>query len=182
MQRSQETRPRAKSPFVAAFLSLLFPGLGHAYAGAWHRALGFAAPVILVGALTGGIFLRMTANPGQLISFVLEPGVLQGAFVVNLLFLLYRLVAIVDAYRVTVYLNTLAANDGGRLGRPRLPWSPISVAGLVAVILVMAGAHVVVARYDLLAQGILSDPCVFIGNQQNDQAQAQALAQLVTHQ
>jgi LCP family protein required for cell wall assembly len=37
----------------------------------------------------------------------------------------------------------------------------------------MAGAHVVVARYDLLAQGILSDPCVFIGNQQNDQAQAQ---------
>ncbi len=173
MHGAQESRPRAKSPFVAAFLSLLFPGLGHAYAGAYQRALGFAAPVVLVGALTAGVLLRMSATPGQLISFILTPGVLPGAFVVNLLFLLYRLVAIVDSYRVTVYLNTLAANDGGRLGRPKLSWSPVSVAGLIAVILVMAGAHVVVARYDLLAQGILSDPCVFVGDQTSDQQQAQ---------
>src|SRR4051812_22427224 len=59
MQREQEVRPRARSPFVAAFLSLLFPGLGHAYAGAWQRALGFAAPPILLLALLAGIFLRM---------------------------------------------------------------------------------------------------------------------------
>ena len=43
MSQSQEPAPRRRSAFVAAFLSLLFPGLGHAYAGAFTRALGFAA-------------------------------------------------------------------------------------------------------------------------------------------
>jgi hypothetical protein len=149
MHGAQESRPRAKSPFVAAFLSLLFPGLGHAYAGAYQRALGFAAPLILVAALGAGIALR--ANPSELITFVLTSWVLPGVFVLNLALLIYRLVAIIDAYRVTVWLNALAANSGGRLGRPRLVFNPISLAGLFAVILVMAGGHVVVAKYDLEA-------------------------------
>jgi LCP family protein required for cell wall assembly len=173
MQRSQETRPRAKSPFVAAFLSLLFPGLGHAYAGAYQRALGFAAPPILALALAGGILLRMAHSPADLIAFVLTTGVLSGMFVLNLILLIYRVVAIVDAYRVTVYLNAYAASGGGRLGRPKLAFSPVSVAGLIAVILVMSGVHVVLARYDLMAQGLLNDPCVFIGDQTSDQQAAQ---------
>jgi LCP family protein required for cell wall assembly len=37
----------------------------------------------------------------------------------------------------------------------------------------MSGVHVVVARYDLMAQGILSDPCVFIGGQTSDEQLAQ---------
>jgi hypothetical protein len=42
--RAQEDpRPTARSSFAAAFLSFLFPGLGQAYAGAWERALAFAA-------------------------------------------------------------------------------------------------------------------------------------------
>src|SRR5262245_50899246 len=120
MHGSQESRPRAKSPFVAAFLSLLFPGLGHAYAGAYQRALGFAAPPILFFALAGGILLRMAHSPTELIAFILAPGVLPGMLVLNLLLLIYRAVAIVDSYRVTAYLNAYAASGGGRLGRPRL--------------------------------------------------------------
>ena len=50
--------PRSRSAFAAAFLSLLFPGLGHAYAGAYARALGFAAAPLLLLALTLGIVLR----------------------------------------------------------------------------------------------------------------------------
>jgi len=160
MQRSQESRPRGRSPFVAAFLSLLFPGLGHAYAGAYHRALGFAAPPILFIALAAGLAIR--AQPGQLIGFVLTDGVLPGMLVVDLLFLLYRLVAIVDAYRVTVFLNAMTTSGGGRLGRPRLALNAVSLAGLLAVILVMSGAHLVVAHYDLMAEGALDDPCVFL--------------------
>ncbi len=170
MQRSQESRPRAKSPFVAAFLSLLFPGLGHAYAGAYQRALGFAAPLVLVMALVAGLLLRMDAP--QLIAFVLTPWVLPGVFVVNLVLLIYRLVAIVDAYRVTIWLNALAANAGGRLGKPRLVFHPLSLAGLFAVLLVMSGAHVVVARYDLLALGALNDPCIFVSDQTPDTCSA----------
>ena len=163
MQRAQETPSRAKSPFVAAFLSLLFPGLGHAYARAYQRALGFAAPLVLIGALLAGVFLRM--DPPKLIAFVLTPWVLPGVFVLNLMLLVYRLIAIVDAYRVTVFLNAVAANGGGRLGRPRLAFNTVSVAGLLAVILVMSGGHVVVARYDLIALGALGDPCVFVSDQ-----------------
>ena len=59
MQNPQEARPRARSPFVAAFLSLIFPGLGHLYAGAFQRALLFAAPPILLLALLGGVVLRL---------------------------------------------------------------------------------------------------------------------------
>jgi polyisoprenyl-teichoic acid--peptidoglycan teichoic acid transferase len=157
MQNPQEARPRAKSPFTAAFLSLLFPGLGHLYAGAYMRALLFAAPVVLVLALTGGIVLRLDR-------FELLGAFLQGVgaiFVINLIALAYRLVAIVDAYRVTEYLNTHAASGDGRLGRVKLPRNPLSIAGLAAVILVMAGAHVVVARYDLLAQDALGS-CIFV--------------------
>jgi LCP family protein required for cell wall assembly len=174
MQRAQESRPRGRSPFVAAFLSLLFPGLGHAYAGAPQRALGFAAPPILFAALVAGVALR--AQPTQLIAFVLTPWVLPGVFVLNLALLLYRLVAIVDAYRVTAYLNAVAVSGGGRAGRPRVVFNPVSVGGLLAVILVMAGAHVVVARYDLIALGALNDPCMFLSEDTTGSANCDSTA------
>ena len=53
-----ERRPRQRSAFAAAFLSLLFPGLGHAYAGAYPRALAFAAAPLLLVALVAGVALR----------------------------------------------------------------------------------------------------------------------------
>ena len=157
MQNPQEARPRARSPFTAAFLSLIFPGLGHAYAGAPTCALLFATPPILLIALTGGIVIRM--GQFQLLGAFLQ---LVGAiFAFNLIALVYRLIAIVDAYRVTEYLNAYAASGDGRLGKARMPKNPLSLAGLAAVILVMASAHVVVARYDLLAQDALGS-CIFV--------------------
>lgn len=157
MQQPQEARPRARSPFTAAFLSLLFPGLGHLYAGAPMRALGFAAAPILGLALAAGLVLRMDriALLGAFVSLV------GAIFVFNLIALVYRLVAIIDAYRVAQFLNAHAAAGDGRLGRARLPRNPLSIAGLLAVILVMAGSHVVVARYDLLAQDVLGG-CIFV--------------------
>ncbi|HSS36596.1 MAG TPA: hypothetical protein VLR93_09990, partial [Patescibacteria group bacterium] len=93
-QPPQEARPRHRSAFAAAFLSLIFPGLGHAYAGAWNRALGFASVPILVIALTGGVALSsgIQVFGAQLVA------VLPALLVVNLLFLAYRIVAAVDAY------------------------------------------------------------------------------------
>ena len=167
MHRPQEARPRATSAFAAAFLSLLFPGLGHAYAGAHYRALGFAAVPILVVALVGGIALRL--DQADLVSLVLNPTVLTSVFWLNLVAMVYRLVAIVDAYRVAAFLNTYAAAGDGRLGPARLPRNPASIAGLLAVVLVMSGSHVVVARYDLLASDLLEGGCVFIGGDQLDE-------------
>ena len=155
MPSPQEARPRARSALGAAFLSLIFPGLGHAYAGAYARALAFAAPPILFVALVGGIALRM--DRGQLFGLLLAN--LGPILLLDLLILVYRAAAIVDAWRVTTYLNAWDASGGGRLGRPRLVLAPVSLAGLLAVLLVMAGAHAVVARYDLTAMGLVN--CVF---------------------
>ena len=116
MSQSQEPAPRRRSAFVAAFLSLLFPGLGHAYAGAFTRALGFAAAPILLIALSAGIGLR--ANFYDLVGLALAN--LDLIQILNVLVLLYRIAAAVDAYRVAGYLNGIrraAVGSAGRAGR-----------------------------------------------------------------
>ena len=161
MHRQQDARPRARSPFAAAFLSLLFPGLGHAYAGAPMRALGFAAGPILLVALLAGIVLRL--DRVQLVGLVFNPFLLSSIFVLNIVLLLYRLIAIIDAYRVAEWMNSVQAGGDGRLGRARISRAPWSLAGLLAVLLVMSGSHVVVARYDMLALDALTSGCIFVG-------------------
>ena len=170
MQIPQDARPRARSPFAAAFLSLLFPGLGHAYAGAPFRALGFAAAPVLLIALGAGVLLRMERL--ELVALLFNPFLLTSIFVVNLIALLYRLVAIIDAYRVAAFLNAHASSGDGRLGLARLPRNSPSLAGLLAVVLVMAGSHVVVARYDMLALDALTSGCIFIGDELDQECAA----------
>jgi LCP family protein required for cell wall assembly len=161
MHRQQDARPRARSPFAAAFLSLLFPGLGHLYAGAPMRALGFAAAPVLLVALLAGIVLRLDRI--QLVGLVFNPFLLNSIFVLNIVLLLYRLVAIIDAYRVAEWMNSVQAGGDGRVGRARITRAPWSIAGLLAVLLVMSGSHVVVARYDMLALDALTSGCIFVG-------------------
>ena len=150
MHGAQESRPRAK---FAVRRRLPLPPLS----GSRSRVRGRRpAGARLCRAADPRRRARSPGSPSgrtasELIALRPDPWVLPGVFVLNLVLLVYRLVAIVDAYRVTVWLNALAANGGGRLGRPRLVFNPLSLAGLLAVILVMAGGHVVVARYDLLA-------------------------------
>ncbi len=172
MQNPQAAPPRARSPFAAAFLSLIFPGLGHLYAGAPTRALGFAAAPVLLIALGAGVVLRMDRI--ALLGVVLNPFLLSSIFVVNLIALLYRLVAIIDAFRVARFVNAHNAAGDGRLGPARLPRQPLSVAGLLAVVLVMAGSHVVVARYDMLALDALTSGCIFVGDQVDQACTADA--------
>ena len=155
MQQPPQEAPRHRSAFAAAFLSLIFPGLGHAYAGATNRALGFAAIPILLFALIGGIALSsgLVVFGGQIAANL--PLIL----IANLLFLAYRVAAAIDAYRVAAYLNAVEASGGGRFGRPSLRLQPLSVAGLLAVCLVIAGGHAVVAYYGSKFQSTFD--CVF---------------------
>jgi LCP family protein required for cell wall assembly len=166
MHEPEGARPRTRSPFAAAFLSLIFPGLGQLYAGAPLRALAFAAGPILLLALSAGMVLRVERI--ALLGFLVDPGVLDAVFVLNLVVLIYRLVAIVDAYRVAEYLNTTAASGAGQAGRARVPRNVVSIAGLLAVVLVMTGSHAVVARYDLLAKEVLDSGCIFISDESKE--------------
>lgn len=157
MQTPQGTQPRTRSAFAAAFLSLLFPGLGQAYAGAPARGLAFAAPPLLALALLAGYVVR--ADRLELLGLVIQPWVLLVIFLLNVLAAAYRVVAVVDAWRVARFLNEVDVSGGGRLGKPRLPVSPLSVAGVAAVSLVLLGGHVALARYNVLAMGFVD--CVF---------------------
>ena len=159
MQPPEEARarPRQQSAFAAAFLSLIFPGLGHAYARAWTRAIGFAALPLLLIALLLGVVLKV----GPEVAAISIAANLNLILVGNVLVLLYRAVAAIDAYRVVVFLNARAEGDG-RLGRRAIRLNPLSVAGLVAVCLVIAGAHVVVAEYGGGAQTYIS--CIYDPN------------------
>jgi LCP family protein required for cell wall assembly len=157
MHAGQEAPPRHRSPFVAAVLSLLFPGLGQLYAGAPARALAFAAPPLLLLALGAGVFVRL--DLAQLGGLAIQSQFLTGLLIANLGALLYRIIAVVDAWRVAHYLNAFAGGGRGRVGRPRMALDPLSIAGLVAVVLVLSGAHVAVARYDLVAMSAAD--CIF---------------------
>lgn len=151
----QEARPRERSTFAAAVLSLLFPGLGHAYAGAGSRALAFAATPLLSFALVAGVFVRLDRL--TIAGLAIQGWFLTAVFVLNLVAMAYRAIAIIDAWRVAHFLN---AHDAGatRAGVTVRP-TPLSMAGLLAVLLVMSGAHVAVARYDMLASNLAN--CVF---------------------
>jgi TM2 domain-containing membrane protein YozV len=124
MQQRPRDEGRHRSPFAAAFLSLLFPGLGQAYVGFYGRALAFAAPMILIVALGGGLLI----NPGTRLGLLAEassPTTLLAILVVDLLLLAYRVVAIVDAFRLASAANAMTGSgESARLGRPRIHWHP----------------------------------------------------------
>ena len=115
MQQRPRDEGRHRSPFAAAFLSLLFPGLGQAYVGFYGRALAFAAPMILIVALGGGLLI----NPGTrlgLLAEVSSPTTLLAILVVDVLLLVYRIVAIVDAFRLASAANVMTgAGESARL-------------------------------------------------------------------
>jgi LCP family protein required for cell wall assembly len=148
-----ETATR-RSAFTASFLSLLFPGLGQAYGGATARGLAFAAPAILLVALVGGLVANAATRKTLLIS-LFDTNVLLAVLALNVILLGYRAIAIVDAYRTTALLNTSRRSRDPRVGRPRVRLNPLSVAGLLAVILVASGVHGAVAYYDLTAYDLL---------------------------
>lgn len=143
-----------RSAFAAAFLSLLFPGLGHAYGGAPARGLLLAAPAVLVAALGAGLLVDPAIRRDLAFS-LLDTNVLILVFVANLALLAYRLFVIIDAYRVTATLEAWRRAGDARLGRPRVRPHLLSIAGLLAVLIVGSGAHAAVAYYDLTAYDLL---------------------------
>jgi LCP family protein required for cell wall assembly len=125
-------RPR-RSAFAAAFLSFLFPGLGHAYLGRWLRALLWAAlPIVGIAAGLGRV---ISGGRSELVELVADPDVLNAMLVFLVIDFFYRLIALLDAYRLAS--DTSIGSAATRIA---------STAGLVALIVVLVGSHVVVAQ------------------------------------
>jgi LCP family protein required for cell wall assembly len=90
----------------------------------------------------------------DLAGLAIQPQFLIGLFIANLLLLVYRAWAIVDAWTIARALGGQGVSRGA--GRQA---GIVSVAGLAAVLLVMSGAHVGVARFNLLAASTAA--CIF---------------------
>jgi LCP family protein required for cell wall assembly len=136
-------RPR-RSAFAAAFLSLIFPGLGHAYLGRWLRALLWAAlPVLGLAALAA---VALSPQRDEIVFQLADPAVLSlvlGGIVIDLL---YRLLALLDAWRLA--RDPSVGSAGTRL---------LSNAGVLAIIVVLLVSHVALARPVLLGIDTIND-------------------------
>ena len=86
------------SAVLAAALSFLWPGLGQGWAGARRRALLFAAPMMLL--VAAALLVLLVQGRARAFGLLLQPGVLLVLLGLNVVVLAYRLLAIVDAYRV----------------------------------------------------------------------------------
>ena len=107
--------------YVPALLDALFPGLGHLVAGRRRRAAIFGIPVI-VAILIGALIVATSSLP-RLAATLFDPAVLWGLLGLQLLFLVWRLLAVA----ASVWEPSLP--------RPgRLEFIPIAAIMLLAVI------------------------------------------------
>jgi LCP family protein required for cell wall assembly len=105
-------RPPGRSPHIAAVLSFLWPGLGQAASGNPRRGALLALPALLLVLV---VVLATAASPFDLLELALDPNVVLALLLVNVLFLLYRLVVIVDAYQLSARARMAWPRSAGRI-------------------------------------------------------------------
>jgi len=135
MQTPNEAPQARHSAFAAAFLSFLLPGLGQIYAGRWLRGVVFMVPWLLAAALVAGTAFSMgLKNFG---AQFLDTAWLQYLMAGIGIDLLWRLIALLDAFRVARAPAGVHDAPIRRLG---------SSVGLLAIIAVLLVSHATVAK------------------------------------
>ncbi len=143
-----------RSPFTAAFLSLLFPGLGQYAVGDHRRGILIAVPalVVLTGLVGFVIGTVLGGGPQSVLGLVLSPQVLVGIVALDLIWLAYHAFAILDAWLVARRARIDAGRATGR----------IAIVGLMAVLLVATLGHGSVAALGMETEDTLA--AVFRGD------------------
>jgi LCP family protein required for cell wall assembly len=119
------------SAVIAAVLSFVWPGLGQGWVGARRRALLFALPMVLL--LGAGLLVIIVQGRARALGLLLQPAVLLPLLALNVAVLIYRVVAIVDAFRAAGRRWPPVAQSGR-------PWIGLVLLGLVlGVTLLMHG-------------------------------------------
>ncbi len=140
--KGQTALAPVRSAFTAAFLSFLLPGLGHAYLRRWLRAaLWMAVPL---ASLLAGLTLMATTGAKEALAQLVDPDVLSAVLLFIVLDALYRLVAMLDAWRLArdPLVGTRATRTASSLG-------------VVVIALVLVGSHVAAAMPVRLAQDVV---------------------------
>ena len=122
--------PLDRRRLAAAGLSALLPGLGQAFNRRPRLALLFLVPSLVV--LGVGLLLWVSQSPARLVAWAVTPSVMGTLLTLNLLLLVWRLVAMFQAF-----LDTRLAGPTSRLG----------VIGLAALTVLVVVPHVLVFSY-----------------------------------
>jgi polyisoprenyl-teichoic acid--peptidoglycan teichoic acid transferase len=158
--RGPSREPRGR-PLIAALLSCLLPGAGQLYLG--ERRRGAVMLVITVLFLAVGVGLW--SDPAAVSRMVVQPRALLALLVADVGLLVFRAVAVLDAY----LLATRERRTPAEAGR----WRKGAAAGLVAILAVTAVPHAAAAYYDLQARDLLAS--VFSGEDPQWQARDRPL-------
>ena len=145
-----------KTPFVAALLSFLFPGLGQASVGNRGRAAIVAIPTL---AVLGAFALILIFGRSSLFGLAPDQGLLTSLLILDLMLAVYHLWAVLDAY----VLARKARPDWLPRGASPKWATALSVGVLVASTI---GVHAAVAEVSISWQQALScntgaTPCWF---------------------
>lgn len=125
---------------LAAALSAAIPGLGQAFSHRYVRAMVWFSPVVLVAVAAAW---SRDLSVVDLVGAALDPNVLWGIFWLNIIGLVWRIGAAVDAYR-------LAKTSGAGTG-------PLVFAvGWALIAVLMIAPHVIIGRYALDAVTLVS--------------------------
>ena len=125
-----ETGPTDRRRLAAAGLSAVLPGLGQAFNRRWLLAALFAVPSLVL--LLLAILLVQLQSPARLVAWSVAPQVLGTLLALNVAVLVWRLIAVSQAF-----LETGRQGPAGRLG----------FVGLAFIALLVALPHLVVFRY-----------------------------------
>lgn len=140
--KERATLAPVRSAFTAAFLSFLLPGLGHLYLRRWLRALSWMALPIF--GLVAGLGYASSAGAMETLALFVDPDVLTATLLLITLDALYRLAAVLDAWRLA--RDPLVGSATTRRA---------SVVGVILIGAVVIGSHAAVAMPVRYAQDVL---------------------------
>lgn len=140
------------SASLAAVLSFLWPGLGHAYLGRRRAALVFAVPAVLAVLAVG---IALLGSLDSLLAYLITPSGTMTVLILVILVGAWRLLAMVDSVAVA-----------RRIGGLRRPAAAVT-ALLVAVVVFTHGAvaYTAYAAYEASSR-------IFVGAVNGDQSQS----------
>jgi LCP family protein required for cell wall assembly len=155
MPPTVDTTRRQDSYFarlLRALCSAVIPGVCQLVAGVRRR--GFVLLGIFIAVTLAGVVL-LPRGTDAILAWVVQPTVLLGLFVVNLVILLVRMIAVIDAW-LTPKVGTFGT------ARPSRTGMAAAVAGLVLILVLTLAPHVAAGYYTLVSRDLLTS--VFAGD------------------
>jgi LCP family protein required for cell wall assembly len=138
---------------AAAVLSAILPGLGQAFNGRRRAALVFGVPSVILILAAWLVFANNSST--MLLARAIAPSTLQALLILNVLILVWRILAVVDAYATGD--SFAQSGRAERIDRPsarrsrRVRPSRGSVLALAAVLLLVALPHLLAWSWGVAA-------------------------------